>query len=119
MQHQRSFFRRAWLIASVGLVAVALPGCGEGDDASVAIEKAAVVLNSLGASGSNAITASPERRSSYQNIISSLAPAASSDSPARASAANILIARGHAGLGEMAALEAAKAEQARALVQAE
>lgn len=110
MQHQRSFFRRAWLIASVGFVAFALPGCGEGDDASVAIEKAAVVLNSLGAGGSNAITASPERRSSYQGIISSLASAAASDSPARAAAANILIARGHAGLGELAALEAAEAE---------
>lgn len=109
MRHPRSFIRLAALVASAG-VALTIGACGDSDSAQVAIEKATVTLNGLGASGSMPIGNTPDRKSKYQGVIAALTPIAGGESSGSAAAASILVSRGHSGLGEMSAQEAAVAE---------
>lgn len=87
-----------------------LAGCGDSDADRAAVEHAAVVLNGLGVSGGTPLLNADDRRTKYQSVITSLKDAAASETPARAAAAQMLVARGHAGLGELASEEAARAE---------
>ncbi|MCC6322541.1 MAG: hypothetical protein IT438_14020 [Phycisphaerales bacterium] len=109
MRHPRSFIRLAALVASAGM-ALSIGACDDSDSAQVAIEKATVTLNGLGASGSMPIGNTPDRKSKYQGVIAALTPIAGGESSGSAAAASILVSRGHSGLGEMSAQEAAGAE---------
>lgn len=81
----------------VALSGLALGACERDSQAKKAINEATVAMHSLDASYGS--SAAPNRRQSvYAGVISTLNSAASSDVPAYASSANLMLAEAHSGL---------------------
>lgn len=103
----RSTLRSAALILTIA--GLALSGCNRTDADAKAIEAASIQLSALNA-GLGSAPAPDRREKVYSGVLSSLKDAAGSDSAAHAAAANLLLAKAHAGLAETPAAEAAAME---------
>lgn len=99
----------ATLVLACG-VAAGLAGCDD-DQNQRAIDAASVRLDAFGAAGSAAFPREKFRKDTYTEVISGLKSVAESGTPGQRAAANLLIARGHAGMGEIAAQNAAELER--------
>lgn len=117
-------------------IAASLASCGRSDPVQEEIDRVSVGLGAISTSGSTPLPSVQNRKAVYQWAIARLtgnngtisieglrtdAPAPSSpsavnaDNAGQAAAANLLLARGYAGLGEIAAQEAAQLEAGAAL----
>jgi hypothetical protein len=106
---------RLWTVRAGAFVAAAslacgLAGCDRDNAAQRAIEDASIKLGALGTSGSTPLPSIDSRKSQFQSIVTSLRAVASETSGGQASAANLMMARASAGLGDIAAAEATEAE---------
>ncbi len=105
--------RGMWILAACG-AAWGLAACGGSDPANDAVQRAAMTINTLSLGGANPTPDVNLRVTAYRKIVSELQPHTSAPTPATASAANMLVARAHTGLGSFEADAVAAAElQAR------
>src|SRR5690349_7533491 len=98
----------ASLVLACG-VAAGLAGCDD-DSHQRAIDAASVRLDAFGVAGSAAVPTEKVRKDTYTAVISGLKDTAETGTPGQRAAANMLIARGHAGMGEIAAQNSAELE---------
>ncbi len=120
--------RAAALLAACALAA-SLSSCGRSDPVQEEIDRVAIGLGAISTSGSTPLPSVENRRQVYQWAINRLSgrggsinmegvktdggssvSAVTSSNTGQAAAANLLVARGHAGLGEIEAQEAARLE---------
>lgn len=97
------------LVLASGMAA-GLSACDD-DSHDRALDSASVKLDAFGAAGSAALPIEKYRKDTYTAILAGLKDTAESGTPGQRAAANLLMARAHSGMGEIAAQNAAVFER--------
>lgn len=84
-------------------------GCDRGDPTQKALEEASKTLTAVSTGGSTAL-ATERRKSDYQQIVSKLKAVGEPTDAGQATALHLLLSRGNAGMGEIAAQAVARSE---------
>ena len=105
LRPHRSFLLSACLLAALA------GGCGGESAAEQALRRATLKLDALSIAGSTPMPSEVGRKAVYNDVLTNLRSFADAPEPGEAAAANLLIARAHAGMGEIASQHAAEAER--------
>lgn len=107
--------QRVLALLAASSLALPLSACQREDATQAAIREAGIQFEGLGAVGSTALPSVARRKGVYESIIRSLKDATSGGEAAgtggQSSAANTMLARAHAGLGDILSAEAVEAER--------
>lgn len=116
LESQSSFttsrrFRNALvaLVLASGMAA-GLGGCDD-ESHDRALDTASVQLDAFGAAGSAALPTEKYRKDTYTAVLAGLKSTAESGSPGQRASANLLMARAHSGMGEIASQNATALER--------
>lgn len=113
VENPRPASRSAALVGALLLGAGAtLSACDKQDAVQQALQQAEIKLNSINQFGSTPLPSVKNRKDIYDGVISTLSSHADAGGQGQSGAANLLLARAHAGLAEIRAGKSAEGESA-------